>query len=413
MIFQLALIYFPALVFGFLFVKNYRKEPRQFRNALYFLLLCLFALYGLSIQFELPWLVLIGLAAIPFGTVALVVFLLANTFVVVKREGLSLSHLLPGLLALCIVMACVGGPVLLFVQAPPIVLALALLVLMEGSYVAFTFAALLLYSWLYRRLPKRRDYDYIVVHGAGLSGTKPTPLLAARLDKAVELWEADHRRAVIIASGGQGADEEVSEAEAMRTYLVEERGVPADAVIEENRSTTTMENLRNSKAIMDARSGARRVPRRSGDQRLPRVPHGRVRAQDRAGRRRGGQQDRALLLAHRVHPRIRGRQQRPPLAVRGYLRVLAPFRRHRAVPAVERFAPAPDVARPNASRSHLRPTSRGSRSRLRPRPTRVAPRVRACSRARRRTAPRVRARVLRRSKTSAFSPPRARLSLYT
>ena len=40
MIFQLVLIYFPALVFGFLFAKNYRKEPRQFRNALYFLLLC-------------------------------------------------------------------------------------------------------------------------------------------------------------------------------------------------------------------------------------------------------------------------------------------------------------------------------------------------------------------------------------
>ena len=65
--------------------------------------------------------------------------------------------------------ACVGGPVLLLVQAPPLLLALYLLVLMEGSYVAFTFAALLLYSWLYRRLPKRRDYDYIVVHGAGLS----------------------------------------------------------------------------------------------------------------------------------------------------------------------------------------------------------------------------------------------------
>ena len=236
MLFTLILIYFPALVFGFLFIKNYRKEPRQFRNALYFLLLCLFALYGLSIQFELPWLVLIGFAAIPFGTVALVVFLTANTFVVVRREGLSLSHLLPGLLALGIVTACVGGPVLLLVQASPLLLALYLFVLMEGSYVAFTFAALLLYSWLYRRLPKRRDYDYIVVHGAGLSGTKPTPLLAARLDKAVELWEADGRRAVIIASGGQGADEAVSE--------------------EEDRSTTTMENLRNSKAVMDARSGA-------------------------------------------------------------------------------------------------------------------------------------------------------------
>ena len=38
MFFTLLLIYFPVLVFGFLFIKNYRKEPRQFRNALYFLL---------------------------------------------------------------------------------------------------------------------------------------------------------------------------------------------------------------------------------------------------------------------------------------------------------------------------------------------------------------------------------------
>lgn len=256
MFFQLFLIYFPALVFGFLFGRNYLKEPRQFRNAIYFLLLCLFAFWGLSIQFDLPWLVLIGLAAIPLGTVALVVFLTANAVVVVKREGLSLSHLLPGLLALAIVLVCLGGPLLLVVQPHPLLAALYLLALMEGSYVAFTFFALLLYSWLYRRLPKRRDYDYIVVHGAGLSGTKPTPLLAARLDKGVELWEAAERRAMIIASGGQGADEQVSEAEAMRAYLVEERNVPADAIIEENRSTTTMENLRNSKAIMDARSGA-------------------------------------------------------------------------------------------------------------------------------------------------------------
>lgn len=256
MVLQLFLIYFPALVFGLLFIKNYRKEPRQFRNALYFLLLCLFLFYGLSIQLELPWLVLIGLAAIPFGTVALVVFLLANTVVVVKREGFSLSHLLPGLFALFIVFVCVALPVFLLVQAPPIVLALGLLVVMEGSYVAFTFAALLLYSWLYRRLPKRTDYDYIVVHGAGLSGTKPTPLLAGRLDKGVELWERGGRRGLIVASGGQGPDEQISEAQAMRDYLVDERGVPADVIIQEDRSTTTMENLRNSKAIMDARSGA-------------------------------------------------------------------------------------------------------------------------------------------------------------
>ena len=91
MFLTLLFIYFPALVFGLLFIKNYRKEPRQFRISLYFLLLCLFALWGLSVQFNLPWLVLLGFVSVPFGTVALVVFLLANAFVVVRREGLSLA----------------------------------------------------------------------------------------------------------------------------------------------------------------------------------------------------------------------------------------------------------------------------------------------------------------------------------
>ncbi|MEG0989650.1 YdcF family protein [Gordonibacter sp.] len=256
MFLELLLIYSPALLFGFLFFRNYRKEPRQFRNALYLLMLCLFLFYGLSIQFQMPWLVIVGLAFIPFGTAALVVFLLANTFVVVRREGFSLSHILPALFALFIVAVCVALPLFVMLQAPPFVLALSGLVVLEGSYVAFTFLALLLYSWLYRRLPKRSDYDYIVVHGAGLSGTQPTPLLAGRLDKGVEVWEAIGRRALIIVSGGRGADEQVSEAAAMRTYLVEKYGVPANAIIEEDRSATTMENLRNSKALMDVRSGA-------------------------------------------------------------------------------------------------------------------------------------------------------------
>ncbi|MBU5405577.1 YdcF family protein [Paraeggerthella hongkongensis] len=255
MLLSLLFTYLPALVFGFLFVRNYRKEPRQFRNAMYFLLLCLFAFWGMSIQFNMPWLFGLGILAIPFGTIALVVFLLANAVVVIRREGFSLSHALPGLMALAIVAVCLAGPLLVLWEAPGPVLTLYLLVLMEGSYVAFTFFALLLYSWLYRRLPKRRDYDYIVVHGAGLSGTEPTPLLAGRLDKGVELWKAGGCRALMLASGGKGPDEQVSEAQAMRTYLVDRCGVPADAVLMEDRSSATMENLRNSKAIMDARSG--------------------------------------------------------------------------------------------------------------------------------------------------------------
>lgn len=71
-------------------------------------------------------------------------------------------------------------------------------------------------------------------------------------------------RRAFVAAGGQGNDEVVSEAESMRRYLTESRHVPADAVLMEDRSTTTMENLRFSKEIMDARSGVQSVPGRRG-----------------------------------------------------------------------------------------------------------------------------------------------------
>ncbi|WEV41376.1 YdcF family protein [Bifidobacterium sp. ESL0682] len=61
---------------------------------------------------------------------------------------------------------------------------------------------------------------------------------------------------MFVVSGGQGADEQISEAEAMKRYLIEERGVPASSILKEDQSTTTFENLRNSKVIMDARSNA-------------------------------------------------------------------------------------------------------------------------------------------------------------
>ena len=46
----------------------------------------------------------------------------------------------------------------------------------------------------------------------------------------------------------------MQQAEAMRRYLLE-KGIPADHILMEDRSTTTMENIRNSKAIIEARNG--------------------------------------------------------------------------------------------------------------------------------------------------------------
>ncbi|WEV73317.1 YdcF family protein [Bifidobacterium sp. ESL0798] len=190
-----------------------------------------------------------------FTPVVVVGFLLINTVIVVRHEGFSLSTLLPALFAL-VMMVCVAVyPLTFYFNAPRWGKGIGLLIALEGLWFFFTFAALLLYSTIYRILPRRRKYDYIIILGAGLQGTKPTPLLRGRIDKAVDLWNRQHNHGLFIVSGGQGADEEISEAEAMKRYLVEERGVPGDKIIKEDRSTTTLENLRNSKVIMDERCG--------------------------------------------------------------------------------------------------------------------------------------------------------------
>lgn len=89
----------------------------------------------------------------------------------------------------------------------------------------------------------------VIVLGAGIRGERVTRLLALRLDKAVE-FSVSNPDAIIVVSGGQGPDEDISEALAMERYLVA-RGIPQERIIREDASTSTYENLSYSKAILD------------------------------------------------------------------------------------------------------------------------------------------------------------------
>lgn len=93
------------------------------------------------------------------------------------------------------------------------------------------------------------DMDYLIVLGARVDPDGPSPALTRRLN-AVMACLGDHPDAVIIASGGQGADEPMSEAACIREELIR-RGVDADRIIVEDKSTSTMENIRFSMALMD------------------------------------------------------------------------------------------------------------------------------------------------------------------
>ncbi len=101
-----------------------------------------------------------------------------------------------------------------------------------------------------RTIDEDREYDSIVVLGAGLSeGRNVSRTLRYRLDKAMELYELN--TVPIVVSGGQGGDEEVSEAFAMKEYLVAQ-GIPEGDIYLEDKSTSTEENFEFSKEVLDS-----------------------------------------------------------------------------------------------------------------------------------------------------------------
>lgn len=90
--------------------------------------------------------------------------------------------------------------------------------------------------------------DYIVVLGAKVNGEQPGGALRNRIQVASEYWQKSPDT-MIIASGGQGSDEGISEAECIRRGLIE-RGVPGDRILIEDASTSTYENLHNTLAMI-------------------------------------------------------------------------------------------------------------------------------------------------------------------
>ena len=248
-----ALLLAPAVVPGVLFIYSFIKEPRQFRNALFLFATLAWSSILLVLILDNRILGITLIFIVMLTPILTIIFLLINTVVVVKNNGFSLTSMLPFLMAGFLIMLLASPSIVNYFDpdTPHVVVFLLGLFTLEGLWFSFTFVALLFYSWLYRILPRHRQYDYIIIHGAGLDGPRPTPLLAGRIDKALELWNKQHQHGKFVASGGQGADEIVSEAQAMRDYLLE-KGVPADAILMEDKSTTTWENLRYSLAIINA-----------------------------------------------------------------------------------------------------------------------------------------------------------------
>ena len=96
-------------------------------------------------------------------------------------------------------------------------------------------------------LPKDEQLT-VMIFGCYVRGEEPGRTLTTRLDAALSLLKR-YQNADCIVSGGQGSNEAISEAEAMRRYLVS-RGIAEERITLEDRSTNTSENLEYTFAIL-------------------------------------------------------------------------------------------------------------------------------------------------------------------
>ncbi len=89
--------------------------------------------------------------------------------------------------------------------------------------------------------------DAAIVLGAAVNDTEPSPVFAARIDHAITLFR-NGRVPALIFTGARSDEDGFSEAAAARQYAVD-AGVPAEAVLIEEKSRTTFQNLVEAKAV--------------------------------------------------------------------------------------------------------------------------------------------------------------------
>jgi uncharacterized SAM-binding protein YcdF (DUF218 family) len=98
----------------------------------------------------------------------------------------------------------------------------------------------------------------ILVLGSGTPNGKASPVLAARLDLALQQARR-YPQALVVVSGGVDSSETLSEARLMGDYL-RARGLVAARIVQEEKSTSTAENLLLTKALLEQRGVSADAP---------------------------------------------------------------------------------------------------------------------------------------------------------
>lgn len=253
-----------TLILFLIFLFFYLRDPRSLIIGFLFnLFFCstLILFIGLGFRSNEPILRIISIIPfiiiflmLTFGVFALMIGLFLNARILMRKEGRRLSNcltLIAGLGILFTILALIFEPNRFFSPHFQPIFAGVILIMV---YFLLHISIFLTAYFLYQFNRPRRNQDFIIVLGSGLINDKVPPLLASRINKAINFyWKqaAVTTPPTIIFSGGQGPDENIPEAEAMQKYAVE-KGIPIEHTVQENQSDNTYQNMLFSKRIMDS-----------------------------------------------------------------------------------------------------------------------------------------------------------------
>lgn len=128
------------------------------------------------------------------------------------------------------------------------------LLIISAAIIAIMIYLIILSVKMLKAQHNRADFTKpctVIILGCRVRGTRPTRMLRRRLNTAYEYMQKNPQ-SVCIVSGGKGADEQISEAQAMKTYLLG-LGLEESRIYFEDRSTSTLENLKFSQEIIRSR----------------------------------------------------------------------------------------------------------------------------------------------------------------
>ncbi len=173
--------------------------------------------------------------------IALIIWLLAPIYKGVVHIGMI--YPLPFLVAFAYFAAYPEKLKYLFSQHKAILIAITSLVCAFAVFVIAVIGVCLRYAYI-----SPKENQTVIILGCQVRGKTPSLMLYDRMNAAIEYLN-ENPKSCVVCSGGQGSGEEISEASAMKTYLLK-KGIAKERIFVEEKSMNTNQNIAFSKEII-------------------------------------------------------------------------------------------------------------------------------------------------------------------